>query len=125
MILDEVPNSFREALAVHDIFMSFGLPAEDIFASYFFSTASKSGKFQVVAQQGNLEYRVDISDLLLDKEAFSKMWVSSVKAYNSASKEERFDLVESTKARQCAVMIIAGLAAKGFRSPDLRPVAQA
>jgi hypothetical protein len=106
--------SFKEALALHWVFLSFGIPPEDIWVSY------AERRFQVVARQGAREFRVDVADLSLEKEDFSAKWRAVVDAFNVASDEERLKIIEKTQSRIDAVMIMAGLIDKGFeRAPVL------
>jgi hypothetical protein len=99
----------REALAVHRIYIAGGVSPDDIFVSY------SGGHFQVVAKQGQLEYRMLIGRLDLRKHVFAEKWQEATAAYNAMSPIERTSLVDGTQAREVAVNILAGLLAKGFK----------
>ena len=110
-----IPSYFREALALHSIFEAFGIPTEDIFVVY-----GEHKRFQVVAKQGLLEFRVDVADLDLEKTEFIIAWMSIAAEYNAMPQAKRIAITESTKMRKQAVEIIGNMVMKGFRARTKR-----
>ena len=92
-----IPSYFREALALHSIFEAFGIPTEDIFVVY-----GEHKRFQVVAKQGPLEFRVDVANLDLEKSAFTSAWIAVAAEYNAMPQAKRVALTEATKMRNCS-----------------------
>lgn len=116
MALSDVPQEFREALALHQLFVAFGIAPDDIFASY------TDGHFWMVARQGAREFRVGVGQFKVSAGEFARAWSATVVAYNASSPEERVLLLETSYFRPRAVMLYAGMISKGFVRPGSETV---
>lgn len=130
--LIDVPVPFREALALHNIFMAFGIPEQDIYVAY------TNKCFQVVAYQdaksGSVlfddtvktekskrrEFFVDVAKLDLSKESFIAAWNKVTVLYNSSTTEERIAATENTKAYENILLIVSHMIAKGFQTDTVK-----
>lgn len=127
--LIDLPIHFREAIALHNIFMVFGIPQTDIFVGY------QNKSFQVIAYQDRddivfdaentkkdrREFCVIVADLDLDDATFERTWRDATKTYNIATSDERLAMTESTEAHKGMLKIVVYMLAKGFKSPVLQP----
>lgn len=129
--LTDLPVAFREALALHNIFMAFGIPESDIYVAYTdkcFQVVAYQNPPQVLLAQDSeptanrKEFCVDVADLDLDKDSFVKAWVAAAKIYNNTPHAERVAMVEASQSYKQATLIITQMVTKGFRSEDLDKV---
>lgn len=104
-----LPETYREALALHDIINTFGVPAE-----YIFVTRSPEGKFFMVAKEDDKQFAVDVGATDLEQSEFEATWDRAVAAYNASAMEDREWLLDRSKARNSAAILIAGLVTQGF-----------
>lgn len=106
----QLPPLFTEALAVHDIMQTFGVPAACIYVSY-----SPAGELLVIAKDDRRSASVRIGQVIgLREEDFRVEWDRAVDLYNASPRSDRCALLESSHARDQALAIIAGLVGRGF-----------
>lgn len=115
-----LPETYREALALHDIINTFGVPVEHIFVS-----RSPEGKFFMIAKEEGKQFAVDVGATDLGQNEFESLWDRAVETYNSSATEDREWLLDRSKVRQSAALLVAGLVAQGFVPRSLKKVAQA
>jgi hypothetical protein len=108
MTLSDLSPTFREALALHDIIGTFGIPAEHIFVGV------RECKLVVVAQDGEKQYAVAAGPFDLDNAAFEAKWNEAVAIFNASSMAARGQLLDTSHARSHAAEIIVGLVTAGF-----------
>jgi hypothetical protein len=109
MKLSELPEHLKEVLAMQDILIGIGY-SQDILS--IFPCDEGIG---VLVFLGGIHHKLLATNTKVsDVDEFVAQMTTATKTWNSASQEEREDLVANSKNRRNAVMIIACLNASGI-----------
>ena len=119
--LFDLPRTYREALAMHDIIQTFGVPASKIFVARGVAPNSSDPRLFVVAK-GDRDYTADVGPIDESQEDFETCWNRAIKFYNDSPRADRARLLDLSEARERAVDIIAGLVMQGFKPKSLSTV---
>lgn len=108
-VYDKLTPTLREALALHDIIYTHGVPAEQVFVT------GGEGKFYIVVRDSDKQFVIHVGEAPAEEAAFMLAWNEAVAAYNLSSTEERAKLLYESNARKNAAQIVAGLVLRGFK----------
>ncbi len=110
----DLPRVYREAIAMHDIIQTFGVPASKIFVARGKTPTGDTPHLFVVAK-GDKDFSADVGPLSESQEEFEEIWNRAVQIYNNTPRAERARLLDLSDARDRAVDIVAGLVMQGFK----------
>lgn len=109
MSLSDLSQPFREALACHVMLLNLGILADNIFV------CCTGGQLYVIAKKSKLlAYRIPVAELSMGHEEFTRAWVEATDAFNEADTQERVELMNGSKVRAKAALIVTELTMIGF-----------
>lgn len=121
--LFDLPRTYREALAMHDIIQTFGVPASKIFVARGVTSHGETRLF--VVAKGDRDYTADVGPIDESQDDFESLWDRTIKLYNDSPRDARARLLDLSEARERAVDIIAGLVMQGFKPRPMPPTSTA